>query len=101
VRGLALAALAGVVPGFLAYQAYGFMVRELGATRAGLVMYLSPVYAALIAWLALGELPQWFHAVGAALILPSIYFASRPSTGRATPAAARPLDGKPGARSPA
>jgi drug/metabolite transporter (DMT)-like permease len=84
-RGLALAALAGVVPGFLAYQAYTFMVRELGATRAGLVMYLSPVYAALIAWLALGELPQWFHAVGAALILPSIYFASRPPAGRATP----------------
>lgn len=84
-RGLALAALAGVVPGFLAYQAYSFMVRELGATRAGLVMVLSPLYAALIAWLLLGELPQWFHAVGAALILPSIFFASRPSAGRATP----------------
>ncbi len=101
VRGLALAALAGVVPGFLAYQAYAFMVRELGATHAGLVMYLSPVYAALIAWLVLGELPQWFHAVGAALILPSIYFASRPSTGRATPVAERRLEGKPAARTPA
>ncbi len=83
VRGLALAVLAGVVPGFLAYQAYGFLIRELGATRAGLAMYLSPIYAALIAWLALGERPHWFHAVGAALILPSIFFASRSDQARA------------------
>lgn len=89
MRGLGLAVLAGVVPGFLAYQAYGFMLRELGAARAGLVMYLSPVYAALIAWLALGELPQWFHLVGAMLILPSIYVATRSSetgkSGKAPP----------------
>ncbi len=76
-RGIGLAVLAGVVPGFLAYHAYAFMIRELGAGRAGLVMFLSPIYAALIAWLALGELPQWFHLVGAALILPSIFVASR------------------------
>jgi drug/metabolite transporter (DMT)-like permease len=72
-RGLALATLAGVVPGFLAYQAHGFIIQALGAMRAGLVMYLSPIYAALIAWSVLGESPQWFHVVGAALILPSIY----------------------------
>jgi drug/metabolite transporter (DMT)-like permease len=74
--GVLLMLSAGVVPGFLAYQAYSFIVQELGATRAGLVMYLGPVYAVFIAWWLLGEAPQWFHAVGAALILPSIYFAS-------------------------
>ena len=80
-RGLVLAMVAGVVPGFLAYQAHGYLVREWGAARSGLVMYLSPLYAALVAWPALGELPQWFHGVGAALILPSIFIASRsPST---------------------
>lgn len=75
-KGLFLIALAGLLPGFLSYQAYSFMVRELGATRAGVVMYLSPVYAAFTAWWLLGEAPHWFHAVGAALILPSIYLAS-------------------------
>ncbi|MBK6864769.1 MAG: DMT family transporter [Ideonella sp.] len=77
VRALLLVALAGVVPGFLSYQAYALMLRELGATRSSVVMYLSPVYGALIAWWLLGEAPQWFHAVGAALILPSIHFATR------------------------
>ena len=32
---------------------------------------------AFTAWALLGEPPQWFHAVGAALILPSIWVATR------------------------
>jgi drug/metabolite transporter (DMT)-like permease len=35
------------------------------------------VYAPLLAWLLLGEAPRWYHAVGAALILPSIALATR------------------------
>ena len=73
--GLVLAA--AVLPGVLAYQAYSFMLRELGAAKSGLVLYLGPVYAAFTAWALLGEPPQWFHAVGAALILPSIWVATR------------------------
>ena len=76
-KGLLLIALAGILPGVLSYQAYAYMLRELGATRAGLVMYLAPVYSAFTAWWILGEPPHAFHAVGAALILPSIYFATR------------------------
>jgi drug/metabolite transporter (DMT)-like permease len=74
---LLLIVLAAVLPGFLSYQAYGLMLQELGATRAGVVMYLSPVYAAITAWWFLHETPHWFHAVGAALILPSIHLATR------------------------
>ena len=73
--GLVLAA--AVLPGVLAYQAYSFMQREMGASRASLVVYLSPIYAAFSAWALLGEAPMWFHAVGGALILPSIWFATR------------------------
>jgi len=72
-----LIVLAGVVPGVLSYQAYAYMLRELGVARASLVMYLSPVYAAFTAWAVLGEAPHWYHAAGAALILPSIYLATR------------------------
>jgi hypothetical protein len=32
----------------------------------------------------LGEAPAWFHAAGAALILPSIYLATRGSVSRPT-----------------
>lgn len=77
-----LVVAAAVLPGVLAYQAYSFMQREMGASRAALVVYLSPVYAAFSAWALLGERPQWFHAVGAALILPSIWFATRGAASR-------------------
>lgn len=75
-KAIFLVALAGVLPGFLSYQAYTLMVRELGASKAGVVMYLSPIYAAFTAWWFLGEAPQWFHALGAAFILPSVYIAT-------------------------
>lgn len=83
LQALGLVVLAAVLPGFLSYRAYAFMLQELGTARAGLVLYLGPVYAAGTAWALLGEPPQWFHGVGAALILPSIYLATR---GRRPPA---------------
>lgn len=74
---LLLIFIAGLVPGLMAYLAYTFMLSQLGATRTALVLYLGPIYAAVAAWMVLGEAPQWFHAVGAALVLPSIYLSSR------------------------
>lgn len=73
--GLVLAA--AVVPGVLSYGAYSFLQRELGASRTALMLYLTPVYAPLMAWAALGEVPRWYHAAGALLILPSIALATR------------------------
>ena len=74
-KALILVVVAAVLPGFGAYQAYSFLQQELGAARAGLVLYVSPVYTALIAWWLLFEPPQSYHAVGAALILPGMYLA--------------------------
>ena len=76
-RAAVLVLAAAVLPGMLAYQAYSFMLRELGAGKTALVLYLGPVYAAFTAWLLLGEAPQAYHAIGAALILPSIWLATR------------------------
>ena len=76
-KALWLIVLAGLLPGFFSYQAYAYMLRELGAARSSLVMYLAPVYAAFTAWALLGEAPRWYHAVGAALILPAIWLATR------------------------
>ena len=53
------------------------MQRELGAARVGLVLYLGPLYTAVLAWAVLGERIEWHHGVGALLILPGIYLASR------------------------
>jgi drug/metabolite transporter (DMT)-like permease len=77
LRAVMLGLIAAVVPGFAAYQAYSFMQSELGAAKAGIVLYLGPLYGALTGYLFLGEQPQLFHFVGAALILPGVYFATK------------------------
>jgi drug/metabolite transporter (DMT)-like permease len=80
---LGLILLVALLPGFGAYQSYAYVQKELGAARTGLILYLGPIYAALVAWALLGEQPQWFHALGAALILPGIYLATRTDGKRA------------------
>lgn len=76
-QGLLLIGLGAVLPGVLSYGAYSLLQRELGAARTALMQYLAPVYGALGAWWVLGEVPHWYHGVGAALILPSIWLATR------------------------
>ena len=76
-KALGLVLAAAVLPGVLSYGAFSFLQRELGAARTALMLYLTPVYAPLLAWLVLGEVPRWYHVVGAALILPSIALATR------------------------
>jgi drug/metabolite transporter (DMT)-like permease len=75
-RSLALIVAAALLPGAGAYGAYSIMQRELGAARVGVVMYLGPLYSAVLAWLVLGEQIEGFHLVGGALILPGIYLST-------------------------
>jgi drug/metabolite transporter (DMT)-like permease len=76
-KALTLVVLAAVLPGLLSYSAYAYLQRQLGAARTALMLYLAPVYGAALGWALLGEVPGWYHAVGAALILPSIALAAR------------------------
>jgi drug/metabolite transporter (DMT)-like permease len=68
---------AALLPGAGAYGAYSFMQRVLGAARVGVVLYLGPLYSAVIAWAVLGERVEWFHLIGALLILPGIWLSTR------------------------
>ena len=74
---IGLVLIMALLPGFGAYQAYAYVQRELGAARAGLILYLNPLYAALVAWALLGEQPQLYHLIGGLLILPGIWLATR------------------------
>ena len=74
---LLLVALAALLPGVLSYGAYSLLQSEFGASRTALMLYLAPVYGALLGWLVLGEAPGWHHLAGAAMILPSIALATR------------------------
>ena len=73
--GLVLAA--ALIPGAGAYAAYSFMQRALGAARVAMVLYLGPLYSAAIGFAVLGERIEWFHGVGALLILPGIWLSTR------------------------
>lgn len=76
---LALAVAAALMPGAGAYLAYATLQKALGAARAGLTLYLAPLYAAVTAFVVLAEPVHTYHLVGAIVILPGIYLASRPA----------------------
>jgi drug/metabolite transporter (DMT)-like permease len=76
-RSAALVLAAALIPGAGAYGAYSYMQRALGAARVSVVLYLGPLYSAVIGWAVLGERIEPFHAVGALLILPGIWLSSR------------------------
>lgn len=69
--------IVAIVPGLGAYLGYARIQRALGASPTALILYLAPVYTALMAWLVLGENLQLYHLIGAALILPGIYLSTR------------------------
>jgi drug/metabolite transporter (DMT)-like permease len=67
-----------VIPGVGAYGAFAFCIRELGPSVTSVSMYLGPLYVGLMAWVTLGEAPQWYHLLGTALVLPGLFLATRP-----------------------
>jgi drug/metabolite transporter (DMT)-like permease len=76
-RAAALVLASALLPGAAAYAAYSMMQRVLGAARVGVVLYLGPLYIAVLGWLLLGEPVHGFHGVGALMILPGIWLSSR------------------------
>jgi drug/metabolite transporter (DMT)-like permease len=76
-KSIALVLAAALIPGAGAYAAYSVMQRTLGAARVSVVLYLGPLYSALVAWWVLGERIEWFHGIGALLILPGIWLSTR------------------------
>jgi drug/metabolite transporter (DMT)-like permease len=76
-KSAALVLAAALIPGAGAYGAYSIMQRTLGAARVGVVLYLGPLYSAVIGWMVLGERIEPFHAIGALLILPGIWLSTR------------------------
>lgn len=66
-----------VIPGVGAYGAFAYCVRELGPSVSSVSMYLGPLYVGILAWIVLGESPQWYHLIGTALVLPGLFLATR------------------------
>lgn len=64
-------------PAVLAYRCWGLGVRQAGPALAGIFFNLTPLFAAVLSTLFLGERPQAFHALAFALIACGIAVSSR------------------------
>ena len=63
---IAYAAIGSLI---LAYAGWSYVVKRLGAVRAGVTLHLMPAMGVILSALLLGEYPAWFHFAGIALIL--------------------------------
>jgi drug/metabolite transporter (DMT)-like permease len=79
----------GIFPSIVCYYAWNRGVQLAGAARAGVYVYLIPVFGAALSSLLLNEHFQGFHVVGAALILVGVIFANRSSAHQAQPTASK------------
>ena len=63
----------GVFPAFVGYVFYAHAVKEIGGSKAGLFLYLTPVFGTFLSVAFLGELPRAYHYIGIAMIFSGIY----------------------------
>jgi drug/metabolite transporter (DMT)-like permease len=70
-------AYVSIFPALLSYYFWSLGVAAVGAARAGVFLYLTPVFGSLMGVLLLGERFGVHHAVGMALIIAGVTIASR------------------------
>ncbi len=66
-----------IFPGILAYAFWNHGVHAIGPSRAAIFMYLTPVFASILAGIFLGETLGRFHVIGGLLILAGLILATR------------------------
>ncbi len=67
----------GLGPAVIAYRCWGAGVQRAGPTIAGFFSNLTPLFAAMMSSLFLGEVPHFYHAAAFALIVGGIVISSR------------------------
>lgn len=72
----------GLLPSLLSHAFWNRAVAEVGASRSGLFIHLTPVFGTLLATLFLGETLHAYHAIGIVMILTGIVVTTRKATGR-------------------
>ena len=67
-------------PSLIAYRAWGLGVAQAGPAVAAFMSNLTPLFAALLSGVVLGQWPQAFHGLAFALIVAGIVVSSRAKT---------------------
>lgn len=75
--GIAAVLYAAIGSLLLAYIGWSYVVRRLGAARAGATLHLMPAFGVLLSAIFLGEYPVWYHFTGMAFILLGVGLSSR------------------------
>jgi drug/metabolite transporter (DMT)-like permease len=70
-------AYVAIFPSIISFLCFNRGVELIGANRAGLFLYLMPLFGGFMALVFLGERLQWFHGLGMALIVVGIVLAMR------------------------
>lgn len=74
---VAILAFVAIGPAVVAYRCWSMGVQRAGPAVAGFFSNLTPVFAAIMSTLFLGEAPRLFHALAFALIVAGIVVSSR------------------------
>ena len=77
--GVTIAAVAyvAVFPSIISFLCFNRGVELIGANRAGLFLYLMPLFGGAMALVFLGEQLRWFHGIGMLFIVAGIMLAVR------------------------
>lgn len=67
----------GLFPSVVAFIFWNQAVREIGPDKAGLFLYLMPVFGAILSAVFLGESIHLFHLIGIVLIFSGIHLTTR------------------------
>ena len=83
--GMAAVSYSAIGSLLLAYAGWSYVVKRMGAARAGATMHLMPAIAVGLAALFLGEYPVWYHFAGIALILAGVTLSARAPSASSSP----------------
>ena len=73
-KGYMVLLYAAIPGGALMYLCFNWSIDILGPSRAGTLLYTQMIFTAIFAWLILGESIEWYHYVGAGLIIVGVLF---------------------------
>jgi drug/metabolite transporter (DMT)-like permease len=75
--GVAAVLYAAIGSLLLAYLGWSYVVKRLGAARAGVTLHLMPAFGVILSALFLAEYPHWYHFAGMGLILLGVALSAR------------------------